>query len=205
MIPALVLTAGLATRLRPLSFVRAKAALPVAGEPLVLRILRCPSRQRRHRRRTQPASPAAHAHQPRWRRQRRRDTRALLVGDAGARVRGGPEARPLVAGRSGFRAAGSTFLIVNGDTLTDADVGEVIADHQRSGALVTMAVIPNTEPDKYGGSGRRRRGGGHWLRPPRGGAVVLSLHRRAGGGEPRRLPVCPTTRRTNRWARFTRR
>ena len=40
MIPALVLTAGLATRLRPLSLVRAKAALPVAGQPLVVRILR---------------------------------------------------------------------------------------------------------------------------------------------------------------------
>jgi NDP-sugar pyrophosphorylase family protein len=40
MIPALVLTAGLATRLRPLSLVRAKAALPVAGEPLACRILR---------------------------------------------------------------------------------------------------------------------------------------------------------------------
>ena len=31
MIPALVLTAGLATRLRPLSLLRAKAALPVGG------------------------------------------------------------------------------------------------------------------------------------------------------------------------------
>ena len=40
MVPALVLTAGLATRLRPLSFVRAKAALPVAGTPLIHRILR---------------------------------------------------------------------------------------------------------------------------------------------------------------------
>ena len=38
--PALVLTAGLATRLRPLSLVRAKAALPVANEPLIQRILR---------------------------------------------------------------------------------------------------------------------------------------------------------------------
>jgi len=38
--PALVLTAGLGTRLQPLSTVRAKAALPVAGEALVLRILR---------------------------------------------------------------------------------------------------------------------------------------------------------------------
>ena len=33
--PALVLTAGLATHLQPLSSVRAKAALPVAGTPLV--------------------------------------------------------------------------------------------------------------------------------------------------------------------------
>ena len=38
--PALVLTAGLATRLRPLSDIRAKAALPVAGQPLIGRILR---------------------------------------------------------------------------------------------------------------------------------------------------------------------
>ena len=39
MIPALVLAAGLATRLRPLSHVRAKAALPVAGRPLIHRII----------------------------------------------------------------------------------------------------------------------------------------------------------------------
>jgi len=37
---ALVLTAGLGTRLRPLSLARAKAALPVAGVPLAVRILR---------------------------------------------------------------------------------------------------------------------------------------------------------------------
>src|SRR4030095_7669245 len=39
MIPALVLTAGLATRLRPLSFVRAKAALPIGDRAIVQRIL----------------------------------------------------------------------------------------------------------------------------------------------------------------------
>ena len=37
---ALVLTAGLGTRLRPLSDVRAKPAMPVAGEPMVRRIIR---------------------------------------------------------------------------------------------------------------------------------------------------------------------
>jgi hypothetical protein len=37
---ALVLTAGLGTRLDPLTRVRAKPAVPVAGEPLVRRIIR---------------------------------------------------------------------------------------------------------------------------------------------------------------------
>src|SRR5512142_2155797 len=38
--PALVLAAGFGTRLRPLSLVRAKPAMPVAGEALIRRILR---------------------------------------------------------------------------------------------------------------------------------------------------------------------
>ena len=38
--PALVLTAGLGTRLRPLTLLRAKAAVPVNGEPLAVRVAR---------------------------------------------------------------------------------------------------------------------------------------------------------------------
>src|SRR5688572_12152714 len=39
MAPALLLTAGLGTRLRPLTFTRAKPAVPIAGVPLVRRIV----------------------------------------------------------------------------------------------------------------------------------------------------------------------
>ena len=37
---ALVLTAGLGTRLEPLTYVRAKAAVPVNGETLARRVIR---------------------------------------------------------------------------------------------------------------------------------------------------------------------
>jgi mannose-1-phosphate guanylyltransferase len=145
MIPALVLTAGLATRLRPLSLVRAKAVLPIGGRPLVAHILA-----------RLAASGVTDAvlnlhHLP--------ATVTRRIGDGtqfGLRVRyswefpavlgsaGGPrKALPLIGARR--------FLIVNGDTLTDADIGAIVADHDASGALVTLAVVPNTSPHKYGG------------------------------------------------------
>jgi NDP-sugar pyrophosphorylase family protein len=62
---------------------------------------------------------------------------------------------PILGPAGGPRRAvpllGPTFLIVNGDTLTDLDLGALFAEHRASGALVTMAAIPNLEPDKYSG------------------------------------------------------
>lgn len=144
MIPALVLTAGLATRLRPLSLVRAKAAIPVAGRPLVSLII--------ERLKSAGVSDVVlNLHYlP--------DTITTEVGDGahlGVRVRyswegvvlgsaGGPRrATPLIDG--------STFLVVNGDTLATVDIQQIVAQHRASGALVTLAVMPNREPHKYGG------------------------------------------------------
>ena len=156
MVPALVLTAGLATRLRPLSFVRAKAALPVAGTPLILRILRSLSS-------AGVRDVVLNLHHLPY-------TLTRLLGDGaelGMRIRyswevpvlgsaGGPKrALPLLSNpEPRIPSPGSrhgTFLIINGDTLTDVDLGAVVEDHRRSGALVTMAVVPNTEPEKYSG------------------------------------------------------
>jgi NDP-sugar pyrophosphorylase family protein len=143
MIPALVLTAGLATRLRPLSQVRAKAVVPVAGEPLVRRILRWLAAQG-----VTDAVLNLH-HLP--------HTITGVVGDGtdGVRVRYSWEV-PVLGSAGGPRRAlpiigASPFLIVNGDTLTDIDLAALVNDHQRSGALVTMAAIPNVEPHKYSG------------------------------------------------------
>ena len=143
MIPALVLTAGLATRLRPLSLVRAKAALPVAGDPLIRHILRWLAGGGV----TDAVLNLHHlAH-----------TITGILGDGadGVRVRYSWEV-PVLGSAGGPRRAlpllsASPFLIVNGDTLTNVDIGSLVADHRQSGALVTMAVVRNAEPEKYGG------------------------------------------------------
>ena len=143
-----MLTAGLGTRLRPLTRSRAKAAVPVDGEPLALRVIRWLVDQgitdlvlNLHH---QAASITG------------------IIGDGndcGARIRyswewpllgsaGGPRhALPLLTDGTSDR----TILLVNGDTLTDVDLRALEDQHRRRGALVTMALIANEWPEKYGG------------------------------------------------------
>jgi NDP-sugar pyrophosphorylase family protein len=147
---ALVLTAGLGTRLQPLTYVRAKAAVPVNGETLARRAIRWlvshGVRDLVLNLHHHPASITASVGDG---------------GDMGARVRysweypvlgsaGGPRhALPLLAEET--TAATGSFFVVNGDTLTDVDVEAMAAMHHESHAAVTMALIPNPRPDKYGG------------------------------------------------------
>lgn len=132
--PALVLTAGLGTRLRPLSDVRAKPALPVAGQPLISRILGWLRRAGIRR-------VVLNLHH-------RPDTITRIVGDGspcGVQVRYSWE--PQILGSAGGPARAlpllesDRFLIVNGDTLTNVDLGAMIRQHIDTNALVTMAVV----------------------------------------------------------------
>jgi NDP-sugar pyrophosphorylase family protein len=132
--PALVLTAGLATRLQPLSQVRAKAALPVAGEALVLRILR----SLRNAGVTRVVLNLHH----------RAETITREVGDGsalGLSVRYSWETEVLGSAGGPARAlpllAADRFLIVNGDTLADVNLAALAAQHIDTNALVTMAVV----------------------------------------------------------------
>lgn len=157
MIPAIVLTAGHATRLRPLSLLRAKAVLPVAGVPLIRRILH-------HLTAAGVTDVVLNLHHlP--------QTITGDIGDGsdiGLRVRyswetvalgtaGGPRrAIPLLDRPD--EGTGLSVLIVNGDTLTDVDIEALSHTHHESGAVVTLAVVPNTQPEKYGGVTATSRG-----------------------------------------------
>ena len=141
--PALVLTAGLATRLRPLSNVRAKAAMPVAGTPIIARILKW-----LHAAGVRRVVLNLH-HRP--------ETITAVVGDGsqfGIDVRYSWE--PTVLGSAGGprRALplleASPVFVVNGDTLTDCDLQAVARQHVESRALVTMAVVDG-DVHRYGG------------------------------------------------------
>jgi NDP-sugar pyrophosphorylase family protein len=145
---ALVLTAGLGTRLQPLTFTRAKAAVPVDGEPLARRAIRW---------------LVSHGvrelvlnlhHRP--------ESITAAVGDGsdlGARVRYSWES-PVLGSAGGPRhalpllldgAPDGPYVLVNGDTLTDVDLPAMNRRHGETGARVSMALVPNPRPDKYGG------------------------------------------------------
>jgi NDP-sugar pyrophosphorylase family protein len=118
--------------------------VPVAGEALVRRILRWLA-----------ACGVTEAvlnlhHRP--------ETVCAAVGDGsdlGLRARYSWE-DPVLGSAGGPRHAlpllePDRFYIVNGDTLTDLDPAVLAEAHRKSGALVTLAVVPNREPERYGG------------------------------------------------------
>ncbi len=140
--PALVLSAGLGTRLQPLSLVRAKAALPVAGEVLIGRILR-------RLREFGIERVVLNLHHL-------ADTITREVGDGssfGLRVRYSWESTLLGSAGGPARAMplleADRFLIVNGDTMADVDLEDLASTHVASGALATMAVVDGDQ--RYGG------------------------------------------------------
>lgn len=131
--PALILAAGLGTRLAPLTSCRAKPSLPVAGRPLIARIL---DHLRTARIRRVVINLHAHADSitaivgdgRQWDLEVRYSWEPVILGSAGGPAR----ALPLIAH--------DRFLILNGDTLTDVDLHALAAAHVQSGAAATLAV-----------------------------------------------------------------
>ena len=141
---ALLLAAGHGTRLRPLTARRAKPALPVAGSSLIERSLAWLVRSGVH-------EAVVNLHY-------RPETVAGLLGDGtghALRIRYSWE-QPLLGSAGGPRRAFAlvdedALWLVNADTIAEVELAAMAAWHDASGALVTMAVIANPDPARYGG------------------------------------------------------
>ena len=141
---AVVLVGGEGTRLRPLTLSTPKQMLPIVGVPMIERVL---------------AHLASHGV----------DEAILSLGylpdafkgaypdgnAAGVRLTYAVEPEPLdTAGAVRFAAlfggVDETFVVVNGDVLTELDLGALVAFHRTSGAEGTIALHPVPDPSAFG-------------------------------------------------------
>ena len=152
---AMILAAGLGTRLRPLTNTTPKALAPVAGRPLIEYALRFVRAQG-----IREVVINLH-HLGDQIRARLGDGR-----DYGVRITYSVEERLLETG-GGVKQAqtfldGGTFLVVNSDAILDLDLAAVLAAHQRNRAVASLVLRPDPDAASYGlleidRSGRLRR------------------------------------------------
>ena len=141
---AIVLVGGEGTRMRPLTYTTPKQLLPLLGSPIFEDVV---------------LHLAAHGI----------DEIILSLGYLpnafiehypkgecrGVRLHYVVEPKPLdTAGAVRFAAEGfvthDTFVVVNGDVLTDLDLTAMISFHRRSGAQGTIALHPVADPSRFG-------------------------------------------------------
>jgi mannose-1-phosphate guanylyltransferase len=133
---AVVLVGGEGTRLRPLTYDTPKAMLPIANRPFL-------EHQVEHlRRHGVDRIILACGYRP--------DAIRAHFGEALEYV---VEAEPLGTGGAIAFAARSleeTFVVANGDVLTDLDLTELVVLHRDRGARMTLALHPVDDPSRYG-------------------------------------------------------
>ncbi len=141
---AVVLAGGEGTRLRPLTLTRPKPALRLVDRPFIRFMVDWLQRHGV----TEVVMACG--------------LRAELLrdalgdgGDGGPSIRYVSEPEPLgtagplhlVAAEAGLH---DTFLMLNGDVLTDLDLTSLINAHERTGAVATLALYPVDDPSSYG-------------------------------------------------------
>lgn len=141
---AVVLVGGEGTRLRPLTFTTPKQMLPVAGMTMIERVLRQLARF------GVTEAILALGYRP----------DAFMAAFPGGHAQGvsltyAVEDEPLdTAGALRFAAhhggVDETFLVVNGDVLTELDVEALVALHRSAGASATLALTPVVDPSAFG-------------------------------------------------------
>lgn len=140
----MVFAAGFGTRMRPLSELCAKPAMPVCGWPLLRYALATMKRAGI----TEVVLNAFH---------RASDVDAAIAGVKGMdlqRVTEAPEILGTAGGLYNVRdfllETGEPFVVMNGDTLIEVDLDGVIQRHQRAGGIATMVLRKDVRSEQFG-------------------------------------------------------
>ena len=143
-VKAVVLVGGEGTRLRPLTLFTPKTLLPVAGRPVIERVVEHLAQHGVDEvvlsLGYKPDAPAAYP-----------DGRC---GDV--RLHYAIESSPLdTAGAIAFAAGEAgigdqTFIVVNGDILTEFDISALVRFHQERGGAGSIALTPVADPSRFG-------------------------------------------------------
>jgi mannose-1-phosphate guanylyltransferase len=141
---AVVLVGGFGTRLRPLTLTTPKQMLPVGNRPMIERVLEQLARHGITR------TVLSLGYRPDAFQKAYPDGRC-----AGIDLHYAVEPEPLdTAGAIRFAALDGglrdRFLVMNGDVLTDLDIGALVAFHQRAGAEGTLALHRVADPSAFG-------------------------------------------------------
>jgi mannose-1-phosphate guanylyltransferase len=134
---AMVLAAGLGTRLRPLTYEITKPMVPVLDRPVMEHIL-----DLLHRHSFDEVIANLHYFPD------------SIRAHFGERISYRYE-QELLGTAGGVRACaeffgGEAFLIISGDALTDIDLSALVATHRRAGGIGTLAVKRVLETEQYG-------------------------------------------------------
>jgi NDP-sugar pyrophosphorylase family protein len=142
-VKAMVMAAGLGTRLRPLTDFLPKPMMPVANRPVLHHLLNL---LRRHD--VTEVGINVHAYP---------EMIQAYFGDGstlGMSIEWSYEEELLgtAGGTKKLEAfwGGETILITSGDGLHDVDVTALLGHHRRTGALATLTVKPVSDPSSYG-------------------------------------------------------
>jgi len=140
-LPAVILVGGQGTRLRPLTDRTRKDMLPLVDRPLLSYTL---DHLARH---DVKHGIISCGHRP--------DQIETAFGNehSGVKLEYAIEDTPLgTGGAIGFAARGleGSFFALNGDSLREADLGEMVSFHRSTGAKATILLTPVADPSRYG-------------------------------------------------------
>jgi mannose-1-phosphate guanylyltransferase len=140
-LPAVILVGGQGTRLRPLTDHTRKDMLPVVDRPLFTYTLEHLARHGVER------AVISCGYLP--------DQIEAAFGEShdGVALEYAVEEEPLgTGGAIGFaaRRLEGSFFALNGDSLREADLGELVAFHRSTGAKATILLTPVADPSRYG-------------------------------------------------------